>query len=210
MDLISPDIVCRVCSRSDTRNNLITPCRCQGDKSFAHRSCMITTLRDGNTRRCKDCTFHMKVKISRLKLSKWTLEPQLRAERLHIFVTFSIHFYTSMVLMACALTLIVQYATEDERLSFSGLIKLVTGIVLFLGLLIFLLYQLPYYYRIFNTLRCYNNPVTDVSEYTPQRKSHKSKSCKNTTENSIVSLLTSKFHSGNRVSTVSSPVLNLD
>ena len=190
--------MCRLCLERDIQSNLIKPCRCKGSKSFTHRSCLVDHLKENNTRRCRGCTVNFKVKVSKLKLSNWVIEPELYSERLTILTTFSVHFYTMVILLGCSLTLLTQYtkkAHSDERLSFINISKLVTGIGLLIGFFVFLFYQTPYYYKIFNTLRCYNNPVHDVFAY-----NHDSPAKDNNSEKSFVNLI-NKFSSANKVST---------
>ncbi|KAL5272430.1 hypothetical protein ACHWQZ_G000581 [Mnemiopsis leidyi] len=202
LDLIIPDIICKFCLKSDSRINLIKPCQCKGSKSFAHRSCLITFLQERHTRRCKDCTFYINVKTSNRSLRQWTIEPGLYSERLTILTTFSIHLYTSVILAACSATLLSKFARKDsseERLSFIGLAKLVTGIGLAVGLIVFLLYHMPHYYKIYNIMRCYNNPVLDVFDH--DKRVVSSGDNRGNSEGSFVALL-SKFSSVNRVSAV--------
>ena len=80
-----------------------------------------------------------------------------------------------------------------------GLAKLATGIGLAIGLIVFLIYHLPHYYKIYNVMRCYNNPVLDVFDH--DKRVSNSGDNRGNSEGSFVGLL-SKFSSANRVSAV--------
>ena len=52
-----------------------------------------------------------------------------------------------------------------DNLPIAANLKLAAGIILFMGLLCFIVYHLPLYTQIFRTIQCFNNPVIDVFEY---------------------------------------------
>ncbi|KAK9889535.1 hypothetical protein WA026_006890 [Henosepilachna vigintioctopunctata] len=48
-------VLCRICYDADSREELITPCRCKGTVAYVHRSCLETWLAEANATNCELC-----------------------------------------------------------------------------------------------------------------------------------------------------------
>ena len=171
LDIILPDTLCRVCLRSDSNSNLIRVCLCNNSKSHVHKNCVIRELRDNNARRCGHCAYRICVDVHEKNVSQWAIEPEIRSGLPEIAWALFYHLFILLTLGACSVTLLVHYhrhSANTPNPSFLVKLKLPVGIILFIGLLCFAFFISSYYYKLYSTIRCYNNPVIDVYRYTGQ------------------------------------------
>ena len=114
----------------------------------------------------------MHVTVRKTPLREWTCEPTMYTERLSFLATFTVHIYIYIFLLACSVSLFVQYRSSigQEGNTVMSTVKLVSAIALITGLICFSLYNSSYYIRLATRIRCYNNPVIDVFDMAYHQK----------------------------------------
>lgn len=90
---------CRFCSKSVTREPLVSPCRCTGSIGVTHRSCLHKWLRDNNTDRCKECKYVYNIKRTCKPLLMFFFDGGHRLDMIRIIVSLVTCLGDAMVLM---------------------------------------------------------------------------------------------------------------
>ena len=106
----------------------------------------------------------MNVVVEERPIKEWQWAPPISECKFKIIISSCVHFYIAVVLLVCGLSLLNQAAHDatKTRIPELTIVKLTIGVVAILIFILFILYCLPKYMRLYNQMRCYNNPVVNV------------------------------------------------
>ncbi len=130
----SSTTICRICQDSkNSREALISPCKCSGSMGFFHISCLEKWLGHSQSNKCEVCKFEYKtVRVSK-PFSEWFHRGCRPSERRYAFVDlFCFTLLTPLGCISCWLCIqgALEYYNNAEPWTGFGLIMLSTFLLI--------------------------------------------------------------------------------
>ena len=151
--------MCWVCKTPNTRG-LIVPCECAPETGSVHKICLITWMNSLMKGRCPGCLLKFRTATKYLPISEWRMDPVMLRNRHRYISMAAVSFIVALTSLGSVWRLLYNDSpsgNQKYRIGFS--------VAIATGFLLYILYQIRVYVRLFERLSIFNKPVIDIYEH---------------------------------------------